>query len=343
MRRLIPGAARAATLAALLAAGSAAAQPAQLKLATFGPPQSFFYVEVVLPWAEAVSRDSGGTVEIKHFGGGVLGNAGNMFDTVMSGAADIGWAIQGSLPSKFVKSTIIELPFGYDSGESGAVAYWRLYQRGLIASDYEGTKPFGFTAWPAAAIQTKSKKVEKLEDLKGLKLRVSGKLQADTVVALGAVPLAIPVDEIYTSIDKGVIDGAYASFTATRSFRLQEVARYFLDAPLNGAGGMLVMSEANFAKLPATAKTAFEKNSGESVSRALGRSNDAEVVRLTAMLADLSKQGKVQPMYKLSDAERARWAKAVEPVIDEWVKRTPDGKAILDAFRAEVAAAKKGS
>jgi TRAP-type C4-dicarboxylate transport system substrate-binding protein len=266
-----------------------------------------------------------------------------MFDTVTSGAADIGWAIQASVPAKFVKSSIIELPFGYDSGEVGAVAFWRLYAKGTIASDYEGVKPFGFTAWPAAAIQTRSKKVTKLEDLKGLKLRVAGKLQADTVLALGATPLGIPVDEIYNSIEKGVIDGAWASLTATRSFRLQEVARYFLAAPLNGAGGMLIMSQANWAKLPQPAKSAFEKHSGESVSRALGRSNDGEVVRLADMLEGLAKQGKAQPVYTLSDQERARWAKAVEPVVDAWVKRTPDGKTVLDGFRAEVAGAKKGS
>jgi TRAP-type C4-dicarboxylate transport system substrate-binding protein len=328
---------------AMLLGAGASAEPTQLKLATFGPPQSYFYVEVLIPWAEAVSRDSNGTIDIKHFGGSVLGNAGNMFDTVMSGAADIGWALQATVPAKFVKSSIIELPFGYESGESGAVAFWRVYSRGLIASDYAETHPFGFTAWPAAAIQTKSKKVQKLEDMKGLKLRVAGKLQADTLLALGAVPLAIPVDEIYTSIEKGVIDGAYASFTATRSFRLQEVARNFLDAPLNGAGAMLVMSAANFAKLPAAAKAAMDKHSGERLSRALGKSNDGEVVRLTKMLEDLSKQGKVQPMYKLSAAELARWTKTVQPVIDGWVSRTPNGKAILEGFRSEVAAAKKGS
>jgi TRAP-type C4-dicarboxylate transport system substrate-binding protein len=329
---------------AMLAAGAGSADAqTQLKLATFGPPQSFFYQEVVVPWAEAVSKDSAGTIDIKHFGGSVLANAGNMFDSVMSGAADIGWALQGMVPAKFVKSSIIELPFGYDTGESGALAYWRLYTKGLIASDYAGTKPFGFTAWPAAAVQTKSKKVEKLEDMKGLKLRVAGKLQADTVQALGAVPLAIAVDEIYSSLDKGIIDGAYASFTATRSFKLQEVARYFLNAPLNGAGAMLVMSEANYNKLPAPAKAAMEKHSGDSLSRALGRSNDGEVVRLNQTLADLSKQGKVHPMYSLSDAELARWTKAVEPVIEAWVQRTPNGKAILDGFRAEVAAAKRGS
>ncbi len=48
---------------------------------------------------EAANRDSNGTVKIRHFGAGVLGNADNMFDAVMSGAADIGWALQGVVAS----------------------------------------------------------------------------------------------------------------------------------------------------------------------------------------------------------------------------------------------------
>src|SRR5579862_5542408 len=46
----------------------AEAQPRELKLATFGPPQSYFYVEVLIPWLQAVSRDSEGTLDIKYFG-----------------------------------------------------------------------------------------------------------------------------------------------------------------------------------------------------------------------------------------------------------------------------------
>jgi TRAP-type C4-dicarboxylate transport system substrate-binding protein len=328
-------------LAALSMSGGTWAQAMQLKLASFGPPQAYFLAEIVVPWAEAVSRDSGGTVQITHFGGGVLGNAGNMYDVVTSGAADIGWALQGTVPGKFARSSIIELPFGYDTGEAGAVAFWRLFSKGLIAGDYDEVKLFGVTAWPAAAIQTKSKRVTRLEDLKGMKLRVSGKLQADTVLALGATPVAIAVDELYQSIDKGVIDGAWASLTATRQFRLQEVAKNFLDVSLNGAGAMLIMNKQTFDKLPPQAKAAFEKHSGEALSRALGRSNDGEVVRVHQMLGELAKQKKIEPVYKLSEQELARWRKGVEPIASEWAQRVPNGKAILETFRAEVTSLQK--
>jgi TRAP-type transport system periplasmic protein len=331
-----------AVVALFLAAVSASADPVQLKLATFGPPDSYFYVEVLIPWLEAVNKDSEGTLNIKYFGGGVLGNAGNMYDATLTGAADIGWALPGTVPAKFVKTSVAELPFSYDTGEIGATALWRLYEKGVIASDFNEVKLFALTAWPGAEIQTKSKKVERLEDLKGLKLRAQGRLQTATVTAFGATPVYVPIDEVYQGLDRGVIDGMWGSLVATREFRIYEIAHYFLEAPLNGGSGMLIMKRESFEKLPAAAKAAMEKHSGEAMSRALGKSNDGEVKRVEALLAEGVKQGKIDPPYTLSPEEFARWRKAAEPVADAWVKSVPDGAAILAAFRSETASLKAG-
>jgi TRAP-type transport system periplasmic protein len=332
----------AAVVCAILwcAVRTANAEPLQLKLATFGPPQSYFYVEVLIPWMEAVNRDSNGTVNIKYFGGGVLGNAGNMYDAVLTGAADIGWALPGTVPGKFVKTSVAELPFGYDSGEVGAVALWRLFEKGSIASDFNEVKLFALTAWPGADIQTKSKKVERLEDLKGLKIRAQGRWQSATVSAFGATPVYLPIDEVYQGMDRGVIDGVWGSLVLTREFRVDEIAHYFLEAPLNGGSGMLIMKRESYEKLPAAAKAAFEKNSGEATTRALGQSNDGEVRRVEALLADLAKKGKIDAPYTLAPDEFARWRKAAEPVADAWAKGVPDGPAILAAFREQTIALK---
>ncbi|HXQ54027.1 MAG TPA: TRAP transporter substrate-binding protein [Stellaceae bacterium] len=332
-----------ACVALIWAAGAVRAEPVQLKLATFGPPNSYFYVEVLIPWLEAVNRDSNGAVNIKYYGGGVLGNAGNMYDAVLTGAADIGWALPGTVPGKFVKTSVAELPFGYDSGEIGATALWRLFAKGVIASDFSDVKLFGLTAWPGADIQTKSKKVERLEDLKGLKIRAQGRWQTATVTAFGATPVYVPIDEVYQGLDRGVIDGVWGSLVLTREFRVDEIAHYFLEAPLNGGSGMLIMKRESYDKLPAAAKAAMEKNSGEAMSRALGKSNDGEVKRVEALLADLAKKGKIDAPYTLTPDEFARWRKAAEPVEEAWTKGVPDGAAILAAFRAEAASVKSGA
>jgi TRAP-type C4-dicarboxylate transport system substrate-binding protein len=329
--------------AALVLGGSAAkAEPMQLRLATFGPPTSYFYVDIVLPWAEAVSKDSEGTVEIKHFGGGVLGSAGNMIDTVTNGAADIGWALQGTQPNKYTKSGVVDLPFSYETGEEGAVALWRSFASGLVASDYDGVKLFGVTTWPGGVIGTRQKTITKLEDIKGQKLSVSGKLRADVVTALGGTPVNVPVDEVYQALDKGVIDGLLGSITAVRQFRYQEVTKNWVASSLAGASAMLIMNKEKFASLPAPAKAAFEKHSGEALSRALGKDNDAEVKRAVAFLDEQAKAGKGTPVRALPDAEQARFVKAVQPVINAWIERTPNGRAVYDGYMTELAKVRAG-
>lgn len=330
-----------AACAVMMLAGTAAAQT-ELKLATFGPPNSFFYVDTVLPWAEAVSKDSGGTITIKHYGGSVLANAGNMYDTVLNGAADIGWSVQGAVPSKFVKSAVVELPFAYDTGEAGAVALWRVYANGLIASDYDAIKLLAVTTWPGSAISTRDKAIEKAEDVKGLKLAVSGKLRADAVTILGGVPVNIQVDQMYQAIQKGVVDGNLGSITAMRAFKTHEVSKHWVDIPLAGAAAALIMNKDRYNSLPPKAKAAFEKHSGEALSRALGQSNDREAKRGWDFLAEQVKAGKNAPVKPLSPAEVKRFQTTVQPIIDGWVGRTPNGKAVYAGYLAEVAKAKAG-
>src|SRR6185436_11244594 len=125
---------------AVVAAAPVAAEPLALKLGTWGPPTSFFYVDVIDPWIERVNRDSQGTLAIKHYGASVLADQRRMYDAVKNNIATIGWVTPGTAPGRFVKTTIIELPFGVESGEAASVVYWRLYDSGLIADEYNDVK-----------------------------------------------------------------------------------------------------------------------------------------------------------------------------------------------------------
>jgi hypothetical protein len=52
---------------------------------------------------------------------------------------------------------------------------------------------------------------------------------------------------------------------------------------------------------------------------------------------------KDQTVLRLSNQERAKWKARIQPVIDNWVKSTPDGAHALAAFRKEVAAIRSGT
>lgn len=73
-----------------------------------------------------------------------------------------------------------------------------------------------------------NKRVEKVSDFKGMKIRVMP-LYIPFIEALGASPVTIPPSEIYTSMERGVVDGFMWPNVGMASFGLQEVTKYQLE------------------------------------------------------------------------------------------------------------------
>ncbi len=72
-----------------------------------------------------------------------------------------------------------------------------------------------------------NKKITKVEDFKGLKMRVMP-LYIPALKALGATPVTIPPTEIYTAMERGVVDGFMWPNVGMISWGLQEVTKYQL-------------------------------------------------------------------------------------------------------------------
>src|SRR5215469_13739397 len=159
-----------AAVAALLIAGTARAdEPVTLRMAipgggTFSPTWS----QMQQPWIEAVEKDSDGTLKLQPFFGNALADLFNVYDRVVSGVADIGNGVQGSIGGKFPGSSVVELPSDINAHE-GAAAFWKLYQDGLIAKEYEGVKLLALFVYPQSFLNA-SKPVTRLDDAKGLRL-----------------------------------------------------------------------------------------------------------------------------------------------------------------------------
>jgi len=325
----------AAAIVSVLATTPGVAQPVELKLGTFGPPSSFFIKEVIEPWIERVNRDSQGTLTIRHFGGAVLADQRQMYDAVRSNVAHIGWVTPSNTPSKFRKSSVFELPFGVHNSEQGSVVYWRLYEQGLLNDEFDEVLMLGAMVFPPGGIMTRTKKVATIEDLAGLKLRVTGTLQNDALKSLGATTVALPVDQMYQALDRGVIDGYASAFTAIRPFRLYEVTRYYTQVRLSAFPNTLAINKNTYDALPAAAKAALSKHSGESLSRAFGQSGDREVMRAITDIKSFTNKGKGE-LLQLSAQEEQRWRQHTSSLIDEWVKARPDGAKVLAAFQQQV-------
>jgi len=323
---------------AALYATTGAAEPVKLKFAYPSAPQGPLPNQGFIPWTEEVNRDSDGTLEIKVFAGPTLGNYGNIYERLLSGVTEIAWGIIGPISSQFPKTNVVTLPFESRDGREAAVALWRLYERGLIAEEWDKVKLLDLSVFPNVLLHSRGRQIKTLADMKGLKVSAEGRYVGLSVQRLGGAPVTMPVTQLYQSIDRGLIDVIAIAWPAIVTFKLNEVTSYHLEIPLANDDGFVAMNKAAYAGLPAKARAAIDKHSGEVfVKRMVGI-----IEGMTARGRDIVKTSKDHTVAVLDPAEEARWRQALAPVTAQWVKDTPNGAAILAAFREEVRKVRTG-
>ena len=158
--------------------------------------------------ASKINSASQGQINIKVFGAGELVPAYESFDAVRNGVADMCHDSPYYWISKHPATVFFStLPSGLSSSEQTS---WLLYGGGQELWK-ELYNKFGLIAFPCgnAGLQMFGwfkKEINSLDDLKGLKVRMSG-IHAEVLSRIGAITVNIPGGEIMTSLQTGVVDG----------------------------------------------------------------------------------------------------------------------------------------
>lgn len=331
------------TIAAMLAAlcmiaGAARADEINLLFGTTLPSQVHLNVRVLHPWAERINEQGKGIIHIDVRDGSEIANLDNFYSRVQDDVIQVSWGLQSSIGGKFPRTQVGALPFEVEKAEIGSVALWRLYKEGLLNAEYDTVQPLYMITFPPSGIHY-AKAPKTLENLKGLKLATGSKVGADTIERLGGTPLSMVTSDYYTAVQRGMVDAVLVQWTAFQPFKLQDVTFYHLETKLGGATGMVFMAKKKYEALPAAARKILDDNSGEAESRVYGKFWDDVDNEGREMVKAL---GDKHQIVQQPAAIEAKWRAAVAPVIDDWVKSTPDGAKVLAAFRAETAKVKAG-
>ncbi len=321
--------------AAVLLLGVPAGAQTVLKFATTLPPSNPVVSDFFEPWAKKVNEAAGKEFQIQVVNGPTLANAVNVWTRVADGVTDIGWGIQGAVNLPFPKSTVISLPLVVEEGQlpNAAAALWRLYQSGLIADEYKGVKVLGLIGSPVQGISSRAP-ITRLEDMKGLKVRAADKTVADMVTALGGSPISVPAADVYQALGQGVVSASVAGWVLVGTFRLDEVVHEHLQGIAMGApAGFIIMNQQAYDGLSANAKQVLDQFTGEYLSRAFATFFE----NLATSIRDKAKANPAQHFNTLSPEEAARWKAALQGVVANWEKQTPNGPAVLAAFREQLA------
>jgi TRAP-type C4-dicarboxylate transport system substrate-binding protein len=159
-------------------------------------------------------------------------------------------------------------------------------------------------------LNTLKKRVETLEDMNGLKIRAQAVI-ADTVKGLGATPIPLEQADVYESLRRGVIDGVFGPFEILKGWKFGELVKYTTLSWKVGscATFYVAMNKQKYASLPPDLKKIFDQVSAEYKEKFMVMWNQTDIDGRDYFK---EKGGQIVP---LSDAEAARWVKAVQPVL----------------------------
>ncbi len=178
-----------------------------LKLATSWPAHFPIMGTGVDRFAKRCEALSGGSLKISVYAKNILVPALQVFDACSAAQIDAfhsgvyywkgknpAFSIFGGMPLGFLSEEMLTwFKFG------GGYALWReLYGKFNLYPLVGGTTGPQMGGWF-------KKKITRLEDLKGLKMRIPG-LGGEVMKKLGVNPVLLPAGEIYTALERGTID-----------------------------------------------------------------------------------------------------------------------------------------
>jgi TRAP-type C4-dicarboxylate transport system substrate-binding protein len=278
-------------------------------------------------WGKEIEKRTNGRVQVTVFPGETLTKSAQCYDGVVKGISDVGMSVFSYTMGKFPLLEVLDLPMGSKSGYASTRMVNDFYRQ-FKPKELDEVKVMYLMAHGPAFLHTR-KPVNTLEDLKGMKIRGTG-TTTKVVANLGATPVAMPMPDTYDALNRGVVDGVVCPFEALAGWKLGEVIKSTTQD--YGASYNLtffvVMNKDKWNSLPPDVQKIIEQINEEWIEKH-GRNWDA--IDKPGMDLSLSLGNKI---ISLSAEENAKWAKAVEPMFDEYVKeKTAKGLPAEEALK----------
>ncbi|WP_018992830.1 TRAP transporter substrate-binding protein DctP [Aromatoleum toluclasticum] len=164
-------------------------------------------------FAEGVAKRTNGALNVKVFPAGQLYNDQDALAALGTGAVHMVWPVAVRVESIEPRTGIVNLPFAV----SDDMMTNQCFSDGLttLMSSYvepRNLKILGFLRTADLFFVFRNRDVQKMEDLKGAKIRVTGgKVFQETMKSLNTSPVSMAASEMSTALAQGAIDGVYTS------------------------------------------------------------------------------------------------------------------------------------
>ena len=212
-------------------------------------------------WANKIAADSNGRLTIRIFPVGTLIAPPEMYPSLAKGVADLGFAFRYKPEGYGIGVTFPFIMGAPDTVTATRVFddLWKKFPK-QMAEEWKEVKILYLTAsMPQYLIARKT--LRRLEDIKGLQMRVPSREMGDVMKDLGATPVYMSTPDFMIGIEKGTVDGAVLIFEAIPDNKLGGRIKYVITDSLGVPTPVGVfMNKDSFNSLPADLQKVIENS-----------------------------------------------------------------------------------
>lgn len=279
-------------------------------------------------FCDRVKANTGGRLVIEPFAAGAVTGVFETLDAVTAGVLQAQSSWPGYFSGKDAGLAVIsDFVFGYQHPHQAEA--WFYYKGGLdmLRQAYAryNAYPVGVSWWGVESIVSK-KPIPTMADVKGIKFRSPQGMTAEILTKLGASIVVLPGGEVFSALDKGVVDGAdWATPSMNQRMGFFDVAKYSVKLYHSMPVQEFTVNMDAWKKLPDELKAILQSTTREWTWDQVQR------VAVDDVRAQKEFAAKGVKQIVWSDAEMDRIRTLAHKTWEDWSKKTPLAKQAYDS------------
>lgn len=281
-------------------------------------------------FVEVVEQKSGGKIKIKIFPNGTLGGEQQVAAAMQGGTIEISMMSPAQIVGTVKEFVVLDFPFSFaNEAQADAVLDGPFGQKLMSYMPAKGWVGLGFMEQGYRSISNSKRPINKLEDIKGLKIRtIMNPLYVDMLNALGANAIPMPFTELYSAMETKTVDGQENPETSVDANKFYEVQKYFSGTRHIYNPQMVMVSKKLWDSLSNDEKKIFQEAmvAARDVQRKAAREMTAKSREV------MVKNGMV--LNEIAPAELARMKEVIKPITAKYAAELDP--ALVKTFNAEL-------
>gem|GEM_PF-175457 len=297
-----------------------------IKIANYYAPEHPVNKALNEKFKPMVEEKTYGEVKVEIYPNNQLGNEQEFVEGVQLGTVEM--AMTGNLWENTIPQfRLMQMPYMFVNYEhANAVLNGPIGE--IIYKYLEPLKVKVLASFPNGfrVVSNNKKSIKSIDDAKGIKLRVfEGKTIIAEMQALGFSTVVMPISEVFTALQQGVVDGQDNPLATAFFAGWYDVQKYVAITNHMYSPGYIVINDGVWNKLSVNAQKAIEEASDVTAKEIM----DSVKKQQDEIVKTITEKG-VEVTYP----DLKPFIERVKPIVDEYIKECPELKEIVEEIQS---------